>query len=229
MWPLAGVRETLATAGVVPVLTIVLVLDIVALSNGLGVPTPVCLAVAVWTCFLAPLVLGALPSLVSLVLSMRRGPVRIGIGSTLVATETVLPLATEVIILQVIVLFWARQLIPDLVRHAPFVYGLISLWWPLVLYALVVLYGYLPRTRRHLTLMDSEMTDPWQSRLLSAAWGMVVTAAALAAIALQAPIWALGSGALEWAPFFTSECVAAIIISLVIAAAVLTIPRAEEG
>lgn len=60
-------------------------------------------------------------------LSIRRGPVQIGIGGTLVATETALPLATQVF-LQIVVLFCARQLIPNIVRYGPFAYGLISLW-----------------------------------------------------------------------------------------------------
>lgn len=94
----------------------------------------------------------------------------------------------------------------------------------MILYVFVVSYEYLPKIRHHLTLMGVGMIALRQSRLPSAVCRMVVTMTALAAIPLQAPIWALDPGAAGWMPFFQRTIenydVVAIVMSLIIAVVV---------
>jgi hypothetical protein len=214
VWALSSLRESLAAASVLGVLTVLLGLLVVAFAQGFGASDAVCFTVAFWVCSLVPLAVGALPLALSLGVHLRRGRTSLQVGGPLAATEMVLSLGLQVLVLQVGVLLWARALLPEFVETGGIELALVCLWWPLAIWVAVLAYCAAPKTRGSLARLAETEAKSVTARLLGMLWGAGITAVALFAVGNQAPVWAFGENASYWLPFFTLQCevVAAIAV-----------------
>ena len=229
-WSLGALRETLAAVSVLPVLTVVVIFLVTNIGRNVGLPPYACIAVGGWGCILAPLLLGFCPALSWFLLSLKKGPVVVRLSGGLSATEVVLPVGTQILILQILLLLWANNYFPELVDSAGVTFGFLAMMWPMALYALLLLYCFLPRTRGFLLLTDAQATKSPTSRVPGALWGLGVCGVALAALALQASLWSIGGDkAAQWNPFFVTECAAVIAVGFVEVLVLLAIPAKREA
>jgi len=214
---------------VLPILTVVVIFLVADLSRTAGLPLYASVAVGGWGCIVAPLLLGFLPAASWFLYSLKKGPVVVRLPGGLSATEVVLPVGTQVLILQTLLLLWANNYFPELLDSSSLTFGFLAMLWPLAVYALLMLYCFLPRTRGFLLLSDTQATKSPTSRVPGALWGLGVTSVALIALALQAPHWAIsGDRAFQWVPFFTTEGLAAIAVGFIEVLVVLAIPAKRE-
>jgi hypothetical protein len=220
----------LAAVSVLPVLTVVVVFVVADLSRYAGLPPYACVAVGGWACIVAPLLLGFLPAVSWFLISLKKGPVVVRLSGGLSATEVVLPVGVQTLLLQILLLLWANNYYPELADSAGVTFGFLVMLWPLALYGLLLLYCFLPKTRGFLLLTEEQSTKSPTLRVPGALWGLGVTGVALVALALQAPLWSVGGEkAFMWTSFFVAECAAAIAVGFVEVLVLLAIPAKREA
>lgn len=205
VWMLAPIRESLAAGSVVSALTALLGVLLTAFAWGFGASDAVCFTLAFWSCSLLPLAVGALPYALSLGVHFRRQRATLRVDGPLAATETVLSLGLQVVVLQVVVIWWAEALMPEFVETGGLELALVCLWWPLAIWLVVLGYCAAPKTRGAVVQSQETETKSFASRLLGMFWGAGVAAVALLAVGTQAPLWAFGENAPYWVPFFTLQ------------------------
>lgn len=214
VWTLAPLRESFAAASVLSALSVLLGILLAAFAQGFGASDAVCFTLAFWVCSLLPLAVGAFPLALSLGVHLRRQRTTLQVGGPLAATEMVLSLGLQVLVLQVVVIWWARMLMPEFVETGGLELALVCLWWPLAIWVAILAYCAVPKTRGTLARLQEAEPKSLTARLLGMLWGAGLTAVALFAVGGQAPVWVFGENAASWLPFFALQCetVAAIAV-----------------
>jgi hypothetical protein len=229
-WTLGALRETLAAVSALPILTVVFIFFVADEARNLGLTNYAAVAASGWACIAVPLLLGLLPAVSWFLLALRKGPIAVRLTGGMSATQVVLPVAIQIIVLQLLLLLWADNYFPELADSTEVAFGFLMMLWPLAFYGLLLLYCFLPKTRGFLVLADGQATKPQASRAPGAVWGLGVTAMAVLALALQAPLWSLsGDRALMWKSFFIAEWTAALGVGFIEVLVLLAIPAKREA
>ncbi len=229
-WTLGALRETLAAVSVLPMVTILVIFFLASVVRYLGLEKYASVTAGGWACIMVPMLLGLLPALSWFLLSLRKGAIVVRLTAGMSATEVVLPVGIQILVLQLIILLWADNYFPELADSTTVTFGFLMMLWPLALYGLLLLYCFLPKTRGLLLLANGHSTKPPASRAPGAVWGLGVTAAALLALALQVPLWALSPDrAAQWQSFFIAEWTAALGVAVIEVLVLLAIPARREA